>query len=137
VCEAIPARRVMPRDIDLSTIETVRFCESRPPQLAASFIFRFVALNLDTSLADITLPAFEGAGHGNTQRRRAIIFRSGGVVRSVNRFTLATWPLWYFLGMRGLTILFVTFAALLVMRGQQQPHFALRPTAPMPAVNVP
>jgi hypothetical protein len=58
-------------------------------------------------------------------------------VRSVNRFTLATWPLWYFLEMRGLTILFVTFAALLVMRGQQQPHFALRPTAPMPAVNVP
>jgi hypothetical protein len=55
----------------------------------------------------------------------------------VNRFTLATWPLWYFLEMRGLTILFVTFAALLVMRGQQQPHFALRPTAPMPAVNVP
>jgi len=54
----------------------------------------------------------------------------------VNRFTLATWPLWYFLEMRGLTILFVTFAALLVMRGQQQPHFALRPTAPMPAVNV-
>jgi hypothetical protein len=33
--------------------------------------------------------------------------------------------------MRGLTILFVTFAALLVMRGQQQPHFALRPTAPI------
>ncbi len=60
----------------------------------------------------------------------------GGVVRSVNRFTLATWPLWYFLGMRGLTILFVTLAALLVMRGQQQPHFALRPTAPMPAANV-
>jgi hypothetical protein len=71
------------------------------------------------------------------RRRRAIIFRSCGVVRSVNRFTLATWPLWYFLGMRGLTILFVTFAALLVMRGQQQPHFALRPTAPIPAVNVP
>ena len=62
---------------------------------------------------------------------------SGGIVRSVNRFTLATWPLWYFLGMRGLTVLFVIFAALLVMRGQQQPHFALRPTAPMPAVNVP
>jgi len=39
--------------------------------------------------------------------------------------------------MRGLTILLVTFAALLVMRGAQQPHFALLATAPMPAVNVP
>jgi len=39
--------------------------------------------------------------------------------------------------MRGLTILLVTFAALLVMRGSQQPHFALLATAPMPAVNVP
>jgi hypothetical protein len=38
---------------------------------------------------------------------------------------------------RGLTILLVTFAALLVMRGAQQPHFALLATAPMPAVNVP
>jgi hypothetical protein len=47
----------------------------------------------------------------------------------VNRFTLANWPLWYFLGMRGLTILFVTFAARLVMRGQQA-HLVLRPTAP-------
>ena len=40
------------------------------------------------------------------------------------------WPVWYFLGMRGLTILLVTFAALLVMRGAQQPHFALLATAP-------
>jgi len=55
----------------------------------------------------------------------------------VNRFTLATSLPWYFLAMRGLAILFVTFAALLVMRGQQQPHFALRATAPMPAVNAP
>ncbi len=69
-------------------------------------------------------------------RSVAIIFRLAALC-GVNRFTLATWPLCYFLGMRGLTILFVTFAALLVMRGQQQPHFALRPTAPMPAVNVP
>jgi hypothetical protein len=74
---------------------------------------------------------------GKYQRRQSEHIPLGGAVRSVNRFTLATWPLWYFLGMRGLTILFVTFAALLVMRGQQQPHFALRPTAPMPAVNVP
>jgi hypothetical protein len=71
------------------------------------------------------------------QRRQSDHIPLGGVVLRVNRFTLGTWPLWYFLGMRGLTILFVTFAALLVMRGQQQPHFALRPTAPMPAVNVP
>ena len=75
-------------------------------------------------------------GQGNTSAANAIIFRLAALC-GVNRFTLATWPLWYFLGMRGLTILFVTFAALLVMRGQQQPHFALRPTAPMPAVNVP
>ena len=73
---------------------------------------------------------------GKCQRYQPIIFRLAALC-GVNRFTLATWPLWYFLGMRGLTILFVTFAALLVMRGQQQPHFALRPTAPMPAVNVP
>src|SRR6266481_4115090 len=33
--------------------------------------------------------------------------------------------------------LFVTFVALLVMKGQQQPNFVPRPTAPMPAVNVP
>src|SRR6266478_5016371 len=49
-----------------------------------------------------------------------------GLPLRVNRFTLATSLPWYFLAMRGLAILFVTFAALLVMRGQQQPHFALR-----------
>jgi len=59
-------------------------------------------------------------GQGNTSAAKAIIFRLAAL-RGVNRFTFATWPLWYFLGMRGLTILFVTFAALLVMRGQQQP----------------
>ena len=81
-------------------------------------------------------PRSHTPAQGNTSAAKAIIFRLAALC-GVNRFTLATWPLWYFLGMRGLTILFVTFAALLVMRGQQQPHFALRPTAPMPAVNVP
>src|SRR5258705_13803753 len=75
-------------------------------------------------------------GQGNTRAAKAIKFRLAALC-GVNRFTFGTWPPWYFLGMRGLTILFVTFAALLVMRGQQQPHFALRPTVPMPAVNVP
>jgi hypothetical protein len=61
----------------------------------------------------------------------------GMALWGVNHSHCRMWPLWYFLGMRGLTILLVTFAALLVMRGPQQPHFALLATAPMPAVNVP
>jgi hypothetical protein len=39
--------------------------------------------------------------------------------------------------MRGLTILFVTFAALLMMRGQHQPNFVLLPTAPERSRNPP
>jgi hypothetical protein len=40
--------------------------------------------------------------------------------------------------MRGLLILFVAFAIMLAGRGHhQEDAFLLRPTAPMPAVNVP
>lgn len=40
-------------------------------------------------------------GQGNTGAAKVIIFRLAAL-RGVNRFTLGTWPLWYFLGMRGL-----------------------------------
>jgi hypothetical protein len=58
-----------------------------------------------------------------------------GVVRSEP--PLANWPLWYFLGMRGLTILFVTSRSALGDAGAAAASLRVATYRPHAGVNVP